>query len=284
MMNIYDRFKSQSIDEHIKYWFPILGKLLFRLHIFRNTKSQFSFLIWFSWIITGRHISWKNFTLSNYGVWLADRKNDATFTFAVEASYINNLERILWESEREITFVDIGSNIGIFSLIAAKNPNIKIIQAFEPDQKTFQFLEANILRNHATKVVAHNLAIGKTAGAAFLSLIDGHSGISRIITDVREDCESFSKILMVNETFLDSVFDPHNSQYFVKIDVEGYEIDVLETLSKSSFFPKIISFFIEFDTNFGKVKQVESFLISNGFMESERWGKSDHWDALWLRS
>jgi hypothetical protein len=36
-------------------------------------------------------------------------------------------------------------------------------------------------------------------------------------------------------------------QYFVKIDVEGYELDVLKTLDRSDPFPFIRGFFIELD-------------------------------------
>ena len=69
----------------------------------------------------------------------------------------------------------------------------------------------------------------------------------------------------------------------MKIDVEGYELEVLETLSKTIFFSRITSFFVEFDVNLGKIHYVEEFLLSNGFFESGRWGDSLHWDAQILK-
>jgi len=88
---------------------------------------------------------------------------------------------------------------------------------------------------------------------------------------------------MVNETYLDSIFDLKLDQYFVKIDVEGYELDVLKTLNRSDPFPFIRGFFIELDEDFGKISEVVEFLTSHGFSESGRWGNNFHWDALWER-
>jgi hypothetical protein len=89
---------------------------------------------------------------------------------------------------------------------------------------------------------------------------------------------------MANQFFLNSIFEESQNEFFVKIDVEGYEITVLETLEKSLFFSAIKSFFIEFDGRFADLCPVESFLIRNGFSESGRWGTDLHWDALWLKS
>jgi len=49
--------------------------------------------------------------------------------------------------ERVTTFVDVGANIGFYSLLAALwNPALRIL-AFEPVPEIFQHLEANILTN-----------------------------------------------------------------------------------------------------------------------------------------
>ena len=73
----------------------------------------------------------------------------------------------------------------------AIKPKIVNIQAFEPDVSSFEYFRKNIIRNKAIKIVVHNLAIGKSEGPAFLSVLDGHSGVSRIITSEREGSEGY---------------------------------------------------------------------------------------------
>src|SRR5687768_15349578 len=57
-------------------------------------------------------------------------------------------------------FLDIGANIGYFSLLAANNePTSKII-SFEPVKKLFRDLEENISINNIKNITALNVAIG----------------------------------------------------------------------------------------------------------------------------
>ena len=93
------------------------------------------------------------YTLSVYGVWLLDQWNDATFRFCASGFYgffysdwVGRLD--------ECVFIDIGSNQGLYALIAAKNPNIKKIYAFEPQPEIFSVLEKNIKRNNANQIKA----------------------------------------------------------------------------------------------------------------------------------
>ena len=210
--SIFAKFKSQKPQEHIRYWLPILDRLLFRIGIFRSIKYKLNLIASIFWLVSGKHVTMNHFSLSNYGVWLLNRKDDATYNFSVRASYMNNLDRILCEIDRDTIFVDVGANIGVFSLIAAKNPKIVNIQAFEPDVSSFEYFRLNIIRNKATKIVVHNLAIGKSEGPAFLSVKDGHSGVSRIVMSEREGSEGFdslTRVRMVDESFLNSnlIFD-----------------------------------------------------------------------------
>jgi len=256
---------------------PILG----RISIFRNIESNLSLTSWFYWIVTGKHIFASGFSLSNYGVWLASRPNDLTYTLCLDARYKNNLEKITNKINEETVFIDIGANIGVFSLVAALNPNVVSIHSFEPDQESFAFLNRNILRNNASKIVPHNLAIGKEAGTSKLIKREGHSGVSRIYTVDNKQGGALSTINMVNHIYLDKIFDSEKKIYFVKIDVEGYELVVLEALQEAKIFPLIRGFFIEFDRVNGEVERIEEFLRKRKFIESGRWGSTSHWDGLW---
>jgi len=193
----------------------------------------------------------------------------------------NNLEKILNKFKEETVFLDIGANVGVFSLVASKNPKILAIHAFEPDSESYKLMELNVVRNDAKIVKTHNFAIGVNEGPARLTRNIGHSGTSRIESENNGTSGEFSSITMVNQNYLNSTLDSRNKKYFVKIDVEGYELNVLTTLRKAEFFKSVERFFIEFDREIGKVEEVEEFLELNDFVETGRWGTKSHWDALW---
>ena len=267
----------------MRYWFPSLYHLSNRIKIFRKTDSSLSIFFWIYWIISGNHITKQGFQLSNYGVWLAERQGDKTYNFGMDAVYVNTLERQLLAISDETVFIDIGANIGVFSLIAAQNPRILSIHSFEPDASSFEFLVVNIERNRAEKIHSHNYAIGVDSGEALLTRNEFHSGLAKIVTDTRSN-DNVNTVKMVNHKYLDENIVLEDGSFFVKIDVEGYELEVLNTLRNTEFFTRISKFFIEFDLDFGKVQEVENFLKLNGFVERGRWGSNTHWDALWLKS
>jgi predicted RNA methylase len=49
-------------------------------------------------------------------------------------------------------FLDIGANIGLFSILAAKNEEITKVYAIEPDIYNIPFLEENVDYNRACNV------------------------------------------------------------------------------------------------------------------------------------
>ncbi len=283
------RFKSRSIRNHIRYRLPWTNKIFIRDDIFRylsksrKHKSNLYNLACFYWLITGKHIQKKGFCFSNYGVWLAVRSNDLTYDFCVDASYVNNLDQILQSISEETTFVDIGANIGVFSLVAELNPKIVAIHSFEPDLETFSYLEKNVSRIKSNRILTHNYAVGTTSGDARLTKTPGHSGISKIDSSSDDLPLNYTSIRMINHIYLDQVFNAGTERYFVKLDVEGYELECLKALQITNFFPRIHHFFIEFDYELGKVQQVEEFLRMNKYTESNRWGSSTHWDAHWVK-
>jgi FkbM family methyltransferase len=292
-LNITDfasRMKSHSFEEHARYWFPRFHKVLVifsirrRISIFKTLRPNSHFFASIYWVITRKHIKQKGFRLSNYGVWLAIRPNDITYNLCLDASYRNNLEKILDNISEDTIFVDIGANIGVFSLVAELNPKVVAIHSFEPDSESFNYLVKNIFRSKSNRITSHNYAVGNISGEARLTKNIGHSGISRIADDLTEFKGSYSSIKMVNHKYLNLVFNSIAERFFVKIDVEGYEYEVLKALETANFFPSINKFFIEFDQEHGKIEQVEAFLRKNNFTESGRWSSSvSHWDALWVR-
>jgi FkbM family methyltransferase len=267
--NLYEKFTS----------IPVLQ----RIYVYQITKSNLNLLFWIYFILTGRHVSKNGFALSNYGVWLATRPNDATYAFCLDAKYGNRLEHLLHSICDKTIFIDVGANIGVFSLVAGQNPNISAIHSFEPDSENYEYLVKNIERNESFRTIPHKHALSESIGEARLSRTLGHSGASTILSDDSNLLIPSTRISIVNHEYLNSILNSTSEKYFVKIDVEGHELEVLKALKNAVIFPLIQDFFVEFDNGFGRVKEVENFLLENEFVECNRWGKDSHWDSHWAR-
>src|SRR5271163_741106 len=76
--------------------------------------------------------------------------------------------------ERAATFVDVGANCGLYSLLGALwNPNLKVV-AFEPVPRIFDGLKKNVLLNRLEgRVRCENVALSGETGRATLYLPKG---------------------------------------------------------------------------------------------------------------
>ena len=129
-------------------------------------------------------------------------------------------------------FVDVGAHIGTYTITIAKKAQNVI--AFEPNKYTLELLTKNISLNHLTNIVAYNLAASKKEGSLSFTYEELPSW-SRIIdrdqntnVTVRENAKGHNNIHLVNTIDLDSVLLKEDREHWIKIDVEGHEIDVLK--------------------------------------------------------
>ena len=117
-------------------------------------------------------------------------------------------------------FIDIGANLGLYSLkIATSQPNISII-AFEPDLRNFSQLHANIFLNELEDVI-------KTERIA----LSDRSGESRFHRDEAEN-RGRSRVANNGDRFvlakkLDDLLNFSGKRVAIKIDVEGHELKVI---------------------------------------------------------
>lgn len=125
------------------------------------------------------------------------------------------------------TYVDVGANIGYYSLIAAQRvgANGKVI-AYEPDADNFALLKHNVDLNNLSQVQIFPYALydQNTEGKLFLS--DDNFGDHRIYA--ADNRRKSRAITLVNG-------NEHLSQYtnkidFLKIDTQGAEFFVLKGL------------------------------------------------------
>jgi FkbM family methyltransferase len=120
------------------------------------------------------------------------------------------------------TVVEVGANIGAFTLALARRCAPGTLYAFEPQQRIFQLLCANLALNDIRNVVALPEACGEAEGHARIPPInyegeDNFGGIS-----LRSDEGRGHKVRVRT---LDSLELP--ACHLLKVDVEGFEPQVL---------------------------------------------------------
>lgn len=124
-------------------------------------------------------------------------------------------------------FVDVGANIGQMSLLAGRliGPTGTVL-ALEPMPETFAILQRNIVLNGLSNIHAVNSALGSRCGSAFMTTVPGNRGASAITTEPTGPS--------VTVTTLDDSLAAAGvtTVTMAKIDVEGYELEVLRGAMK----------------------------------------------------
>jgi FkbM family methyltransferase len=126
-----------------------------------------------------------------------------------------------------LTFVDIGAWIGPLSLYAAHLTDR--CHAIEPDGRARACLEANIALNPplAERIVVHPVAIAERPGVARLGSITSAVGGDSMSSLLFGDADASWPVECVTlEAFVGTL--PPGPLGLVKIDIEGYEVSVLE--------------------------------------------------------
>jgi len=115
------------------------------------------------------------------------------------------------------TVIDIGANVGIFALLAAKSA--RLVHAFEPEPRNCDLLKQNC--HGKSNIIIHNEAVGGTDGTAALSIGSTSVGFS-LYGDTTQTCP-------VSVRTLSSVFSDYDIEYcdFLKLDCEGAEFPIL---------------------------------------------------------
>ncbi len=118
---------------------------------------------------------------------------------------------------------DIGANIGITSIWMAKNSGI--VYSFEPEPNNIQRFKQNLSINFINNVNIINKAVSDIDGQAELFLYESyghHSLADKHVSNVLEK-------INVETVMLDTFCKDHNILEIdvLKVDVEGYELNVL---------------------------------------------------------
>jgi FkbM family methyltransferase len=144
-----------------------------------------------------------------------------------EVSAILNLSKVSFKDD--LTIFDIGANVGLYTeALLEQFPNAHIF-AFEPSEKAFLSLTSKFQSHSRVELI--NSAVGSKSGSTILYSDESGSGMSSL-TKRRLDHFglNFSFEEKVNVVTLDE-WCKSNSIWpsIIKMDVEGHELDVLNS-------------------------------------------------------
>jgi FkbM family methyltransferase len=121
--------------------------------------------------------------------------------------------------------VDIGANVGFYTMGLAKRASRGTVHSFEPVPLNYHVLAVNVLANRLSNVVVNNCAVGDRNGEVDFC-IAGDGAYSSLVDTGRKAIVETIKSRIVT---LDSYADAHNLPRvdILKVDVEGAEPVVL---------------------------------------------------------
>lgn len=124
-------------------------------------------------------------------------------------------------------FIDVGANIGLMTVYAARAVGGEgTVLAFEPDPDTFSILQSNVGLNELDNVISAPVALGKSAASLPLYRMAHNRGRSSLVAPDAEGTRNARAQVQPLDSFLAEHGVP--TPRMVKIDVEGWELDVLQ--------------------------------------------------------
>ena len=150
------------------------------------------------------------------------------------------------ELKKDDIFLDIGANIGQHSLYASFF--CKHVYSFEPIKRIYDQFSSSILENDIFNISVYNYALGREKESIPIWSSASNMGASSILYSKNKKLEQYVKVVKLDDIYSKAGIERVD---FMKIDVEGYEWNVLvgaEEIIKK-YRPKILLEFIKYENS-----------------------------------
>jgi FkbM family methyltransferase len=161
------------------------------------------------------------------------------YTGTYEKGTIHLMKQLLKEGD---VFIDAGANIGLMSMVAATCVGQGgSVHAFEPFPLIYDRMLHNIHLNQFTNIKTYQMALAAAAGEAYLYPDHSHNpGASSLI-----DRSHGTTPIAIRTGTLDTYFSGAEKIALIKIDVEGYEGEVLKGATRLLSMPEAPALIVE---------------------------------------
>ena len=179
--------------------------------------------------------------------------------------------------DRDTVVVDIGANIGLFSLYAAFHGAEKVY-AFEPNREAYCCMLRNIERNNLQgRIIPNHLAVTSRSNE-LVTIPKGASPQNRIAHESAPDDEHES----VTTISLNDIVRTEGMSRIdlLKMDCEGCEYEILGGTDAYTF-ARIGRIIIEYHD--GQEREIEQNLRQHGFSLDRAVADNDRMGMLWFR-
>lgn len=169
--------------------------------------------------------------------------------------------------------LNIGSNIGFYTLMCSALAKNGQIFSFEPSSKNFFNLKSNVSLNSFSNITLFNFGLGENEGEVSLYKDANHPNLDSHYTVVNDYFDN-SILEKIQIKRLDSFLSELPSIDFIIIDVEGYELEVLKGASEFLKKNNNSIYLIETTKNHEKVVEIMKFyglypftILNNGILQ-----------------
>ena len=158
-------------------------------------------------------------------------------------------------------FIDIGANVGAYTILASSEINAKTI-AIEPVPSTYKNLMDNILINNIQEnVKALNVGLGSKNGK--LKFTKSFDSVNHVATENETDT------IEVDIDTLDTILLKEQCPILLKIDVEGFETEVIKGADATLLNKSLKAIIIELNGSGQRYgydeRQIHNKLLEHGF-------------------
>lgn len=123
------------------------------------------------------------------------------------------------------TFIDVGAHGGLYTIITSKIANIEgRVLSIEPNSQNLKYLRANVELNKLRNVTVIPKALAEKKKTVTLSYEQERTSL----TSISETTKGNRRKEIVQTATLDDIGQDLDSVKIVKIDTEGYDMNVLE--------------------------------------------------------
>lgn len=184
---------------------------------YRQTVDTYAPLLGRNYRLLRDATSFRHFVQTKYGFRIAGDSRIAQDNWEVD-----EIEEFLKLINTHDVVLDLGANIGFYSCLAASCG--KYVVAVEPSARNLKFLYRNLQENHFNNVEVFPVALARQCG---LQKIYGFGDMASLIPGWAHARKA--EPTLVPAINLDAIAAGRfqNKKLLVKMDVEGYELDVL---------------------------------------------------------